>query len=396
MKQSLAALRDTDALGGADSKYENLFSHVPVFVSAVDMAQIKRVVQAVEAAAKLLGYYNAVLSYAPDVAHYDPGPAGVFMGYDFHLNGDGPQLIEVNTNAGGAFLVDLQVRTWSACCAPAQDTVSLPQVHDFENNVMQMFRAEWARQRGQGGPSRIAIIDDDPRGQFMYPEFLLAQRAFERHGVEALILAPEFLVYKNRRLFAGDKPIDLVYNRLVDFALALPSHAALRAAYLDGSVVVTPNPHVHALLANKRNLTFLSDPDTLRGWGLDEDHTAALRSAVPRTTLVMAENADALWEKRRNLFFKPATGHGSKAVYRGSKLTKGVWAEIVNGDYVAQSFTAPEQRIIEIDGCGIRLKADLRLYTYTGKVLFAAARLYQGQATNFRTRGGGFAPVFGI
>ena len=32
------------------------------------------------------------------------------MGYDFHLGSDGPQLIEVNTNAGGAFLNVLLAR----------------------------------------------------------------------------------------------------------------------------------------------------------------------------------------------------------------------------------------------------------------------------------------------
>lgn len=29
---------------------------------------------------------------------------GAFMGYDFHLGPDGPQFIEINTHAGGAFL----------------------------------------------------------------------------------------------------------------------------------------------------------------------------------------------------------------------------------------------------------------------------------------------------
>ena len=33
-------------------------------------------------------------------------------------------------------------------------------------------------------------------------------------------------------------------------------------------------------------------------------------------------------------------------------------------------------------------------YTYDGKILLRAARLYQGQTTNFRSQGGGFAPVF--
>jgi hypothetical protein len=43
---------------------------------------------------------------------------------------------------------------------------------------------------------------------------------------------------------------------------------------------------------------------------------------------------------------------------------------------------------------GDSLKVDLRNYAYQGRVLLRAARLYQGQTTNFRTPGGGFAPVF--
>lgn len=52
-----------------------------------------------------------------------------------------------------------------------------------------------------------------------------------------------------------------------------------------------------------------------------------------------------------------------------------------------------EKRMIEIDGASAPRKMDVRLYTYDGQVLLAAARLYQGQTTNFRTPGGGFAPV---
>jgi hypothetical protein len=52
--------------------------------------------------------------------------------------------------------------------------------------------------------------------------------------------------------------------------------------------------------------------------------------------------------------------------------------------------------MIRIDGQEERRKMDVRLYTYDGKTLVAAARLYQGQATNFRTPGGGFAPVFAV
>ena len=124
-------------------------------------------------------------------------------------------------------------------------------------------------------------------------------------------------------------PIDLVYNRLVDFSLVRPEHESLWSAYQDGAVVVTPNPHVHALYADKRNLSLLSDQATLRAWGLLPERLAELAGTL-RTVLVTADNATQLWERRKTLF-KPASGHGSKAVYRGDKLTKGVWTEIIRG-----------------------------------------------------------------
>jgi hypothetical protein len=49
-----------------------------------------------------------------------------------------------------------------------------------------------------------------------------------------------------------------------------------------------------------------------------------------------------------------------------------------------------------VDGTVTTRKVDIRLYTYAGQHLLAAARVYQGQATNFRTPGGGFAPVFEV
>ena len=50
--------------------------------------------------------------------------------------------------------------------------------------------------------------------------------------------------------------------------------------------------------------------------------------------------------------------------------------------------------MIKIEGVLVPRKMDVRLYTYKSQALLVAARLYQGQTTNFRTPGGGFAPVF--
>ncbi|ESY74055.1 hypothetical protein X743_08685 [Mesorhizobium sp. LNHC252B00] len=87
--------------------------------------------------------------------------------------------------------------------------------------------------------------------------------------------------------------------------------------------MVTPNPHNHALYASKRDLTLLSDPKALEALGLSPEMRSRL-DGIPRTTLVTPDNADAMWQSRKNMLFKPLSGHGSKAVYRGDMVTKGV------------------------------------------------------------------------
>ena len=72
----------------------HLFSNVPVFVSEGHVAEMLRIVRAIEAVTRLPAYRDAVLSWAPEVARHDHVPLGVFMGYDFHLAGDRPRLIE--------------------------------------------------------------------------------------------------------------------------------------------------------------------------------------------------------------------------------------------------------------------------------------------------------------
>jgi hypothetical protein len=373
----------------------HLFSHAPVFLPKADGDSMQAIVCAIEAAARLPQYQDAVLSWAPPVARVDHGLLGAFMGYDFHLTPDGPKLIEINTNAGGAFLNAFLAQAQIACCAEVEQGLARLSLAQFESRAIEMFEAEWKRQGRTDALRRIAIIDDAPQDQYLYPEFVLAKRLFERHGYNAVIADPATLQYECDVLQEGGVPIDLVYNRLVDFSLDDPRHAALRTAYEAGAVIVTPNPRNHALFADKRNLTLLSDREALGAWGLDAGSIAAL-AGVPRAINVTSENTDTLWRERKGLFFKPASGHASKAVYRGDKLTKGVWDDIRKGAYIAQDFAAPGERTIEVDGERVQRKVDVRLYTYAGEPLIAAARLYQGQTTNFRTPGGGFAPVFFI
>ncbi|GAB6042558.1 hypothetical protein JCM17961_32350 [Endothiovibrio diazotrophicus] len=330
---------------------------------------MEAVVAAVSEVVALPAYREAALAWAPAAARRDPGPVGVFLGYDFHLTADGPRLIEINTNAGGALLHGV---------APP-----------LEAAVVAMFQEEW-RRAGTGRPLRtVAIVDDEPSNQFLYPEFLRFQELFARHGLEALIGAPQALRLEGDRLWLEGRPVDLVYNRLTDFTLEEPAHEALQRAYLDGAAVLTPHPHAHALYADKRNLALLGEGERLTAWGVAPQAAALLVRAVPPTRPVAEADADRLWRERDRWFFKPARGYGSKGAYRGGKLTRRVWGEILAGDYVAQQRVPPAR----VPGPYGELKFDLRLYVYAGRVLHRLARLYRGQTTNLRTPGGGFAEV---
>ena len=332
---------------------------------------------------------------APPHARSDHGPQGVFLGYDFHLGREGPQLIEINTNAGGALLNAALARAQQACCVEVEAAVrGAHDVAGLESVFVAMFREEWRRQRGATPLHHVVIVDEQPAAQYLYPEFLLFQQVFRHAGLEASIVDPRSLVHVRGGLLAEGNPVDLVYNRLTDFWLAGEACRALRAAYDAGDAVVTPNPHVYALYADKRHLVVLSDADRLRDWGIAADAIELLAASVPRTRLVEAGEGEALWRARKQLFFKPVDGYGGKAAYRGDKLTRATWEQILSRPYVAQRLVAPSQRTIAIDGRDVPLKLDVRNYVYGGAVQLVAARLYQGQTTNFRTTGGGFAPVF--
>ena len=375
--------------------HPHLFASVPMFVSREHVEGMARVIAAVEAVVATPHFRRAALAWAPDIARFDPGSPGGLLGYDFHLAVTGPQLIEINTNPGGALLNVILGRAHRACCADAAGLAMAPMEADaIEEALFDVFMTEWRLQRKDTPLKSVAIIDDAPEQQYLYPEFLLYRQLFGRRGIEVTICDPRELARKEARLWHGSQPIEFVYNRLTDFALEQPAQTALNLAYLASEIVVSPHPRAHALYADKRNLTLLCDESFLRETGVADDAISTLLAAIPRTEIMTAANRDALWAKRRQLFFKPAAGYGSKATYRGDKLTKRVWEEMAKGTYVAQALVAPSERHIADTQTATALKADVRNYAYAGVVKLVAARLYQGQTTNFRTPGGGFAPVF--
>lgn len=373
----------------------HLFANSPVFLQREHLRKMEQLIRAVESVTRNTAYRDTVLAAAPASARQDFGPRGVFFGYDFHLGADGPQLIEINTNAGGVLLSLYLASAQQACCEEV--TAFFGERTNFagaENELFAMFEKEWRSQRPDTALRTVAIVDKEPSSQFLYPELLLFQSMFERHGIEAVIADPSDFMIEDNILRCGGQQIDLVYNRLTDFYLQTPDSACLLEAYQKGIAVVTPSPHLYALYADKRNLPLLSDLGRLESFGVEAEVISTLGNSLPTTVAVTKNNAAQLWANRKQLFFKPATGYGSRGAYRGAKVTKRVWEDIIHADYVAQAMIPPSKRQLIINGEKQSLKLDIRCVTYDGKVQQLSARLYEGQTTNLRTEGGGLATVF--
>jgi hypothetical protein len=299
------------------------------------------------------------------------------------------------TNAGGALLNVELGRAQRACCDEVRNLVTGPiDVAALEDRLYGMFLEEWRLARGQIPLERIAVVDDAPAEQYLFPEFLLLQRLFEARGVHAVVADPAQLEWRDGVLGHGGGPVDVVYNRLTDFYFGRPQHAALRAAYLSGAAVVTPDPRVHALYANKRNLALLTDEERVRSRGLSQQKIATLSSVIPRTRPVVPTDAERLWSERKTLSFKPTSGFGSRGSYRGDKLTR----KGLRGDprgRLRRASAGTSQRALPAgrghSSCVEDGSAQLRL-RWSGTVGRCAP--VPGADHQLPHPGGGFAPVF--
>mgnify|MGYP001198516843 CR=1 FL=1 len=364
--------------------HSSLFSPGELHLSSDVLQAMAELIVAIESVVAMPAYQQRVLTWAPASALKPLAARSVFFGYDFHLAETGPRLIEINTNAGGGLL--------NTRLLMAHDELTTAQ--RIEQAFVEMFRDEWQLMRGNLPLKRIAIVDENPAGQYLAPEFELFRQLFEANGIACVVADPgEFTCDGNRLLHRGEV-IDLIYNRLTDFSLDAAVNANLRAIFDIDGVVVTPHPRAHALYADKRNLMLLSDEATLIEIGVPEATRKTLLAGIPHTVAVKAEEGERFWAERKRWFFKIASGFGSRAAYRGDKLTKRVFAEILQGGYIAQEIVPPSEHSVVVEDESQLMKADIRAFAYHGAVQMFVARLYQGQTTNFRTPGGGFAPVF--
>ncbi|MBF8274818.1 MAG: hypothetical protein HW380_3923 [Magnetococcales bacterium] len=304
-------------------------------------------------------YLNLVTPLLPESALFDPGHDAVMMGYDFHITPQGPRLIEVNTNAGGATLA------WQAQASGNGNPFPF---HGQRNPIMDSFNEEMVQfSKGQKQqPNQVIILDEDPEKQFLYNEMQTFVSLFTQRGIRTAIAAPEALELQGDALFYQGKPVDMIYNRHCDFYLESQPMAHVRTAWLKHQVCLTPNPRIYGLLSDKRRMTLWSDPQIVATLGLTPEQQQRLLTITPLTRTMASLDLSTLWQDRRHWVFKPTTSHGGKGVLLGRKISKARFDTLIPEQTLAQHLAPPA--IIRCPDREQPVKTDFRLFVYRRKV----------------------------
>ncbi|MBF0628017.1 MAG: hypothetical protein HQL91_07335 [Magnetococcales bacterium] len=328
----------------------------------------------------------------PETAEFDPGHEAVMMGYDFHLTPQGPRLIEVNTNAGGSLMAHC-AQNPGFPVGPDFPPASFDPEESHQKRLLDTFWNEMALFTGDPltRPRRMAILDDRPGEQFLYPEMVACATLLTQAGTPCVIVDPSELEMNESGVFHQGERVEMIYNRHCDFYLETPPLAGLKAAWLNRQICLTPNPRAYGLLADKRHLVTWSDPVALRNLGCPPDEADFIASLVPETRFLHQVDGETIWKERNRWVFKPCQGFGGRGVLIGDKISRSRFDSLDKSATLIQRHIPPA--MIPMDDQGTTLKSDIRLFVYRDQLLGVAARGYRGQVTNFREPGNGFLPV---
>ena len=190
--------------------------------------------------------------------------------------------------------------------------------------------AEWA---GRRDLPRIAILDwkEVPT----YSEFRLFDDCFKHYGMESVIADPREVEVKNGKLWAGGKPIDLIYKRVLISELLERGgldHPVVQAVRKRQVCMINPfrckilfKKASFAVLSDERNRKLLSTEE----WQAVAAHIPWTRTVEPRKT----ENPDGhvvdlldyVGRNKDRLVLKPNDDYGGKGIVLGWTVDDAGW-----------------------------------------------------------------------
>jgi uncharacterized circularly permuted ATP-grasp superfamily protein len=267
-----------------------------------------------------------------------------------------------------------------------------------------------AARAGVAGPHAIAIVDweDVPTRA----EFDIFTRFFTAAGVDARFATPADLRFDRGRLYDRDRPITIVYKRVLvtelleRCGLEHPLVAALRAG-----AAVMANPFQCRPLHKKASFAVLTD-ERFAAWFPPEEQ-AAIRAHVPwtrrvadRATLWRGERVDLLeWAaaNREQLVLKPNDDYGGHGVVLGWEVDDAAWSQALQAG-LAQPSVLQERVATAFEpfpvwtGQALAIEprlVDLDPYCYHGRDVHGVlTRLSAGSLLNVTAGGGSVTPTF--
>lgn len=345
---------------------------------------------------------------APEPMCPDPLP---FTRLDSFATPDGPRFVELNGEApAGAGFNDSAMNVFAdhPLVKKFMEQTGARSVSTMDG-VLDGLLTAWRAARQTGKPA-ILITDYDHLPTV--PEFLMLREHFERHGYEAVYEDPRALEFKDGRLWAKGKAIDLVYRRVLtnEFLEKEDEVRALFDAYAAQAVVMV-NPFRAKTVHKKACFALLSGDFLGTDWMTREERDIVERT-IPWTRKVRDTKADYHGEQvdlldhiarnRDRFVLKPSDEYGGKGVTVGWECESSEWESLLQDaarsdteEFVVQEriYTMTEPFPMLEDGLEDQpMIVDLDPYLYFGKVHGVLARLAAGALCNV-TSGGGQVPV---
>ncbi len=303
----------------------------------------------------------------------EPKNPSILNSLDVHIDSDDQlKIIEINTNAS-SFLVN----------AEQYQVKNLPDFKDAKINFKESFQVAFGANLQAG--NLFLIVDENPEQQNMYFEFLMFREFLKNEfSIECEISSPqELTIDSEHQVVWRNKKVHGIYNRHTDFYFH--NIPVLAEAFRFDKTLISPNPWTYQALADKNRLVEWSQKD------LPYPH---LQKALLKTfRFADFKDAEDLWAKRAQFFFKPPNAYGSRSVYRGKSISRTVFNRIYDPDYLAQQIVPAPEVTFNYENQSHTFKYDLRFYFFAGQIHLAVARLYQGQLTNLQTPLGGLTPL---
>lgn len=292
------------------------------------------------------------------------------------------------------------------------------------NRLMGAILNTWQTFNGTKAPN-IAILDWN--NVPTYPEFLLFQQHFQKHGLHTIICTPDDLAYHDGTLFAHHYqdqtnqsaqafPIDIVYKRvltseiLTHYGEATFIHPLIQA-YGDGKICLINS--FRAKLLHKKALFAILTDDSYQDMFTTEEQTAITKH-IPWTRVCRAGNTtyngqpiellDFARTHREHLLLKPNDEYGGKGITVGWETDSNTWEEAL-AETLQSPFVLQERVVIAyedyptlIDG-GVHISqrlVDSDPFLFGTDVEGCLTRLSTQTLLNVTAGGGSTVPTFVI